>query len=188
MAISKRLMTVEEFEAFVELPENEDRRFELIDGEIVEKMPTEEHSLVAGKIYVPVHVFVEQHRLGRVVFETRYRVPKDTHNARVPDVAFTSKARVLPIVRQGSVPQMPDLAVEVKSPSDRETQMRRKAAYYLSNGARMVWLVFPVKRQIEVHRPDADVSILNEGDSLDGEDVLPGFTLALRDIFNLELD
>lgn len=188
MAVRKALITVEEFEVFVDLPENEDRRFELIDGEIVEKMPPEEHSIVAGKIYVPVLVFVEQNRLGRVVFETRYRVPKDDHNARVPDVAFTSKARMLPIVRQGSVPQMPDLAVEVKSPSDREAQMRRKAAYYLSNGSRTVWLVFPHKRQVEVHRPDADVLILNEGDSLDGEDVLPDFKLALREIFNLELD
>jgi Uma2 family endonuclease len=85
-------------------------------------------------------------------------------------------------VKKGSVPEMPDLAVEVKSPDDSLKLLRDKAHYYLANGTRLVWLVIPEKRLVEVYTPD-DEQILTEEDTLSGEDVLPGFTLPVRDIF-----
>ena len=185
MAIQERLYTVPEFEAFIAQSENSDRLFELIDGEIVEKMPTEEHSLVIGNIYMTLRMFADPRDLGRVAFEVRRKMADDNHNARLPDVEFTIKARLLPVVKKGAVPQMPDLAVEVKSPDDSFVSMREKANYYLNNGAKIVWLVFPDRQQIEVHTDDAAVRTLGIDDELDGGDVLPGFKLALRDIFKV---
>ena len=181
--IQNKLYTVEEFEKFADAPENDERRFELIDGEIVEKVPTEKHGVIVAKIVARILAFVEEHGLGRVAVEPRHRKSDDDHNARIPDLAFTSKERALPLVEKGSVPQLPDLAVEVKSPDDSYIKMRNKAAFYIANGCRMVWLVFPEKKFVEVYEPDVDVQILTEDEVIKGGSVLPGFTLAVRDIF-----
>lgn len=182
MAVQQKIH-IDEFEDFINRPENSERRFELIDGEIVEKMPTEEHGVVTLNIGSEVRTHVRQNNLGRVAVEARHRGEDDEYNDRIPDISFTSAERALPLTKQGAVPQMPDLAVEVKSPTDSIKGMREKANYYLKNGARMVWLVFPQKQLVEVYRPDADVEILNADDTLDGGDVLPGFALAVKDIF-----
>lgn len=181
MALEKlRHYTVEEFERIADAPENTDRLLELIDGEIVEKVPTERHGMVTGNIYGPLWQHVKVTRAGRVVLEVRYRRPEDRHNARIPDIAFTSGNR--PVVDKGSVPLMPDLAVEVKSPSDTLKKMREKARYYLSNGTQLVWLVNPETRLIEVYTADEE-EVLKDGHLLLGHDVLPGFELAVSDIF-----
>ena len=173
--------TVDEFERFLHMPENLDRLFELINGEIVEKMPTEEHGLVATNLVIAMGSFVKAHKLGRVGVEVRHRLPKDNHNSRMPDVSFTSARR--PLVKQGSVPQMPDLAIEIQSPDDTIKKMREKATYYLENGARLVWLIYPRKRLIEVYSLDIDVEILLESDLLTGGEVLPDFSMPVVDVF-----
>lgn len=177
-----KLYTVDEFEQFIDLPENADRRFELIDGEIVEKLPTEEHSAVAGNIYAALRAFVNPRKMGRVLFEVRHRLPNDHDNSYVPDVEFTRAERVKPLVTQGAVPQLPDLAVEVKSPSDRLPAMRRKALYYLDNGVQLVWLVYPDTQRIEVLGVDT-LKTLIMGDVLDGGDVIPGFVMPVESVF-----
>ncbi|HVU12757.1 MAG TPA: Uma2 family endonuclease [Phototrophicaceae bacterium] len=184
MAVQKTDISLEAFEEFLKLPENEDRLFELIDGEIVEKVPTEEHGLVQMNLGSHLWNFNRDHKLGgRVTSEPRHRMPQDKRNSRLPDVAFTSKERALPLVTDGAVPQMPDLVVEIKSPNDSLKQMREKAAYYLANGARLVWLVLPSKRLVEIYRANGDMDVLRETETLDGEDVLPGFKLPVADIF-----
>lgn len=102
----------------------------------------------------------------------------------MPDVAFTSNERGI-ILETGAIPHMPDLAVEIKSPNDSYIGLRDKAAYYLANGARMVWLVYPDKQMVEIYQPDVDIQILTGSDTIDGGDVLPGFTLAVRDVFDV---
>lgn len=184
MVVSQKLTTIDEFEAFIARPENSDKRYELVYGEIVEKVPTEEHSLIIGNVYLLLRLFVEPRDLGRVAFEVRRKIPGDEHNARLPDVEFTSKARLLPVTKKGAVPQMPDLAVEVKSSDDRYIELREKAVYYLKNGSSLVWLCFPEKEQIEVHTEDA-VKTLTADDELDGGDVLPGFKAKVRDLFKI---
>lgn len=180
MAVEHHLYTVEEFEQFADSPENRERLLELIDGEVVEKVPTEEHGMITGNIFGPLWNYVQRSKAGRVVTEARHRKPGDNRNARLPDVSYISGKR--PLVKKGSVPQMPDLAVEVKSPDDSLKQLREKARYYLANGTRMVWLVNPEKRLIEVYTPD-DEQVLDDTDTLSGGDVLPGFTLVVRDVF-----
>jgi Uma2 family endonuclease len=178
----RKLHTVEEFEAFIAEPAQADRLFELVKGEVVEKVPTEEHSLIVGNLYLPLRTFADRHDLGRVAFEVRHRVEGDEHNTRLPDLEFTRKERLLPVVKQGAVPQMPDLAVEVKSPDDGLSTLREKAAYTLAKGTQRVWLIYPEKRLVIVLTSDSE-DILTETEALDGGELLPGFTLPIRDIF-----
>jgi Uma2 family endonuclease len=185
MAIQKKLYTVDEFEKFADSKANSDRRFELINGEIVEKMPTEEHGTVAGNIFGFIWNFNRDHQLGNVAVEVRHRMPRDKHNARVPDVSFISDSS-RQIVKRGSVPQMPDLAIEVQSPDDSPDEMREKADYYLRNGSRLAWLFFTESQTVEVRTIQGgkiNAITLGIDDTLDGGDVLAGFKVAVREIF-----
>src|SRR5579871_3815437 len=101
MAVEKTGVTLADFEHFVALPENADRRFELINGEIVEKMPTEEHGLIGGRFYGEIYIYLKTHPIGRVTVEARHGLPEDSKNDRLPDVAFTSNDRALPVVKKG---------------------------------------------------------------------------------------
>jgi Uma2 family endonuclease len=184
MAIQPKLCTVAEFEQFIALPEHRDRFFELIHGEIVEKVPTEEHGLIAGNIYGFLWQYTRQSGIGRAGIEVRVRAPEDDYNSRQPDLAvFTDTTR--PVVTRGAVLQMPDVVVEVKSPDDTYASMRERAAYYLEHGARLVWLIYPAKSLVEVYRQGADSDILTSADTLQGEAVLPGFALPVQEIFTL---
>ncbi len=183
-SISK-LYTIAEFEAFIARPENLDRHFELIHGEIVEKaMPTEEHGIIIHTLSGEIYIFLKANPIARAEIEVRYKMPKDDHNGRQPDLSVVVDMQT-PIIRKGAVPRMPDLAVEVKSSDDKFKDMRDKAEYYLNNGTRIVWLIYPHERLVEVFRPNVDSEILNENHILNGEDVLPGFALAIRDLFRL---
>ena len=180
-AKSKQLYSLAEFEALLDQPGNNNRLLELINGEIVEKMPTQRHGLVASNIGSALSAYAKQYKNGRPGVEVRHRATGDDRNSRLPDVSFTCAN--VPIVEQGSVTDMPDLAVEIKSPDDTIKQMRETADYYLANGSRLVWLVYPNLRMVEVYRPDADVEILDAEQILVGHDVLPGFALSVADVF-----
>ena len=182
MPDAAKQMTLNEFEAFLGLPENRDRLLELINGEIVEKMPTEEHGMIASNINIVLGLFVKQHKSGRVGIEVRHQVSEDSANSRLPDISFIRARR--PVVTRGSVPNLPDLAVEIKSPNDSIRQFRNKAEYYLENGVTLVWLVYPEQRMVEVYSLDGDVEILFEGDVVTGGDLLPEFVMPVTEIFD----
>ncbi len=184
MAVEKQITTIEEFEWFIAQPEHRGRSFELINGEIIEKMPTEEHGIIAANVVAEFKFYLKSNPIGRTGVKVRYRVPTDNQNDVIPDVSFISHERALAVTKKGAVPQMPDLVVEIKLPDDTYLQMREKALYYLKNGSRMVVLAFPEKQRIEAHTEDA-VKTLDAPDQFDGDDVLPGFTLAVGDIFAL---
>ena len=179
--LPKRKYTVEEFEQLFAQAEYGDRLLELIHGEIVEKRPTEEHGVVAGNAVFALRSYVQIHKSGRVGVEVRHRIPADEWNSRMPDVSYSTVRRAL--VTKGSVPTMPDLAVEVQSPDDSIKAMREKAAYYLANGAKLVWLIYPRKRMVEIYSANGDIDMLHETDALSGEEVLPGFTLPVAELF-----
>ena len=185
MALQPKLFTVAEFEQFLALPEHCDRDFELIHGEIVEKVPTEEHGLIAGNIYGFLWQYTRQSGFGRAVIEVRISMPEDDYNSRQPDLAFFADTS-RPVVKRGPVLQMPDLVIEVKSPDDPYTSRRERAQYDLVHGAKLVWLVYPAKRLVEVYRQGADSDLLTGDDTLQGDDVLPNFALAVHEIFDLK--
>ena len=181
MVTQDRLYTVAEFEEIIARPENRDRLLELINGEIIEKMPTQQHGMCSVKISSRVLTWTEQGHPGRVAVKVRHQMPGDEHNSRLPDISFYADMTT-PVVERGAMLRMPDLAVEIKSPDDTFKKMAEKAEYYLANGVRMVWLVYPEKKLVEVLTPD-DRQLLKEDDILDGGDVLPGFAMPVHDIF-----
>lgn len=176
--------TIEDFEAFVALPENADRRFELINGRVVEKMPTQLHGwivLFLGRLLLN---YLDLNPIGMSYADARYQLPEDEENSRIPDLSFVREERG-PMIEEGAAPYMPDLAIEIQSPDDDSKQMREKAEYYLSNGSRMVWLIFTRKhsRRIEVYRPGQPMQTLHMDDTLDGSEVLPGFSVTVKALF-----
>ncbi|MCC6805284.1 MAG: Uma2 family endonuclease [Anaerolineae bacterium] len=124
--------------------------------------------------------YCDGNSLGRALAKASYNVEMDDQFEQTPSLSFITKDK--PLVSKGAAPFMPDLAVEVQSPDQSDKFMADKAAYYLANGVRMVWLVYPEKRLVEVLTPD-DRHLLNDANTLDGGSVLPGFSLAVRDIF-----
>ncbi len=181
MVIEHKLMTAETFEQF--LATHLDGLYELVHGEIVEKVPTQEHAKIAGIILGELYFYLKHHpeikaHLGP---EVRYRPVGDLLNDRLPDVSVQLSDR--PPVRRGAVPGMPDLAVEIKSPDDTYMSMRDKAAYYVQHGCPIVWLIYPEKCLVEVYKPSSDIDLLLPGDTLSGGEVLPGFTLAVAVVF-----
>jgi len=186
MVANIKPITSADFERFIAQPENANRLFELIHGEISEKVPTQLHGLIAGLIATFLNLFILKNPLGWVMVEARYRLSDDNENDTIPDVSFIIKTKG-PLIEKGPAPYMPDFAVEIKSPDDTLPEMRRKAAYYLEHGSRLVWLVYTEKRLVIVLTADTE-DILGEDDILDGGDVLPGFTLPVRDIFPTNIE
>src|SRR5262249_35770047 len=105
MAIQPQLCTVAEFEDFLALPEHRDRFFELIHGEIVEKVPTEEHGLIAGNLCAFLWQYTRQSGIGRAVIEVRVQVPEDDYNSCQPDLAVFLDT-TLPLFTRGPLLQL----------------------------------------------------------------------------------
>jgi Uma2 family endonuclease len=180
MAINKVGITIAEFEAF--LAEHPNGLYELIHGEIIEKVPTQEHGVIATKISARLLTFMEDNDIkGHVAVEARFRAKDDTQNDRLPDVSVHLTTEH--VVEKGAVEGMPDLAVEIKSPDDSLAEMREKARFYRQKGSRLVWLVYTEKRLVEVYESNGNEETLTENDSLDGKDVLPGFSLPVKNLF-----
>ena len=177
-----RLLTFEEYE---ELPEDDRYRIELVRGRLVrEPQPAEEHARLEVKLIRYLDEFVEAHRLGIVLGTAGYRLEEDPPTVRGPDLSFLSYARI-----EGGYPVRkfrriaPDLAIEVVSPSNRSRDLLDKAHQFLDAGSRLVWVVNPIRRSVTVYRSRTDVTVLRIQDTLDGADVLPGFSLPLSRLF-----
>jgi Uma2 family endonuclease len=110
--------------------------------------------------------------------------PDDPDKVRLPDLVFIRKERLTPeLGTAGFISVPPDLVVEVLSPSDVSYEVDRRVQDYLSAGVKLVWVVHPQSRSVHVYRPGGQGVILSERDELDGEQVLPGFRLPVREIF-----
>ena len=161
------------------------RLCELVEGTLVEKAVGFESAYIAGLIVTALNLFVRPRRLGIV---TPPDAPFELFGGmvRLPDAAFTSWDRIPGRRRpKEPVPRLvPDLAVEVLSPSNTPAEIRRKLSEYFEAGVRLAWVVDPKKKKtVRVHASADRSTLLREGQSLDGGDVLPGFTLSLRDLF-----
>ena len=181
MLLQTRYVTEDEFDRFVMLPENRDRNFEYIAGEIVEVVSNSKSSYEALKIMGRVSVHVDDNHLGRYTgADGGYIVSGEKY---IPDGAFTSYARqpVAPDVLYN--PVAPDLAIEVLSPGNSEIEMTRKIGNYLAAGT-VVWVADPEQKTIDVYTPGLPRKTLRMGDFLEGGDVLPGFGLAVANIFS----
>ena len=161
-------------------------RGELIRGVLSKTMPTgREHGQIAGRLTVRLGSFIESRKLGvYTTSDSGVWLEHDPDTVREPDVAFFSAEKSPPDERVTGYAQVaPDLAVEIVSPSDRLPAVNDKALMWLRYGVRLVWVVRPDERRIDVHRDGHAVVTLTESDALDGLDVLPGFSCAVREIF-----
>ncbi|MCY4070840.1 MAG: Uma2 family endonuclease [Chloroflexi bacterium] len=188
MALQEKLYTVEDVWRLSQLPENELKHYYLIDGELFWDMPPGyAHGRIAVLIVSYLLNYAEEHDLGEGTVETGYYPIDDRHTLLAPDVAFIRKEYVPPADHEKFVPRMPDLAVEIQSPSNTVAELRRKAVVYLANGTAIVWLVLPARQGVEVWRAGADgepqSEFVSRDGSLSGEQILPGFALELQRLF-----
>lgn len=181
MVTRERLYTAEEFWQF---DFEESKRYELIEGEIVEMAPSKPvNSITAARILAAVLNFVDAHDLGYVQgADGGYTLSPNT--VRIPDVSFISKARVpeIPSEFVGG----PDLAIEVISASESSQDVIKKVRMYFAAGTKLVWAFYPEDEMVYVYRPTEDgfnVQPIDINGTLDGEDVLPGFSLPVKQIF-----
>jgi Uma2 family endonuclease len=175
------MVTFEEFESFLAYPENSDRLFELINGEIVEKVYTQEQGVITANIATDFRNYSRRNKFGRVGVEVLHHKTSDMYNARQPNISFYVDT-IEPIVKVGPMKRMPDLAVEIESRSDNFKQLQEKIRYFLANGTQIVWLAILSKRQILAFTSDHTV-LHTIDDTISGQSVLPGFTLKVRDAF-----
>ena len=163
-------------------------RGELIRGVLCETMPAgQEHGEIAANLTIMLGTFIKPRKLGRItVSDAGVLLERDPDTVREPDIAYFSVEKVPAGTRVTGYSQVaPDLAVEIKSPSDGRWAVNDKALMWLRYGVRLVWAVYPDTRTVEVHREGHKVIVLTEADTLDGLDVLPDFTCAVSEIFDL---
>ena len=186
--VQEKLYTIDDMWALDHDPAYELRKFYLIDGRLHEEdVPGRPHAKIASELNAELVIYNRIHDVGEVLVEGGFYPADDRFTLLLPDVAFMRHDSLPQPPPQAYVPAMPDLAIEILSPSDTMAQARRKAQVYLDNGTALVWLVQPEARTVEVCRLDddarLDTQIVGLGERLSGEEVLPGFVLEVSDIF-----
>ena len=160
--------------------------YEVVDGRIVEKSMGAFQVWVAARLIRWLFESAAVTRLGEVVPEMLFTIDPDRNLKRRPDVAFVSYDRwpePQPVPEGESWEVVPDLAVEVISPSNGADEVIKKVGDYFRAGVRLVWVIYPVERLVYVYRSATDVHILQVDDDLDGGEVLPGFRRPVRHLF-----
>ena len=172
-----------EAEAVVAL-ERREMPCEYVDGFLVEKDVSAEASLIAGWVLTLLNLYVRPRRLGFVLAPDGL-LRLGGGRLRMPDVSFIAAAQV-PGGRFPSEPVptlFPDLAVEVLSPGNTAREMEVKRADYFNAGTRLVWMIDPATRTVEVFTSPESSHRLTATDTLDGGDALPGLTLPVAEVF-----
>jgi Uma2 family endonuclease len=167
---------------------DDDLLYEVVDDKVVELPPMGAYAVwITTVLAMHLSTFVSQHQLGRVVQEMLFDLTATVHRRRRPDVAFVSYERW---PRQRRVPPaeawevVPNLVVEVISPSDKGDDIIDKVAEYFRAGVACVWVVFPTQAQVYVYESPTQVRILARADELYGAPVLPQFRLPLATLFD----
>jgi len=170
------------------LSQDDDILYEVVDDQVVELGPMGAHEIwLATELVVHLGTFVRQHQLGRTVQEMLFDFTAVVQRKRRPDVAFVSYERW---PRQRRVPHteawevVPNLVVEVISPSDRGDDILGKVAEYFHVGVECVWVIFTSQEQVYIYESPTQVRILSRADELRGEPVLPHFRLPLAALFD----
>ncbi len=163
-----------------------DKLYEVVNGEVVEQPPMGAYAhLLAHCLYDLLQPFVNRHQLGRAYVEMPFILQSEPRLERRPDVAFVLKQRL-----QGKRPRfrgafdlVPNLAVEVLSPTNQCVDMDAKVLDYLDAGVQQVWVLHPETRRMYVHTSRSAVRVIGEQDLIEAADLLPGFSVRLGDVF-----
>ncbi|MEN1678466.1 MAG: Uma2 family endonuclease [Planctomycetota bacterium] len=162
------------------------KRCELVSGELRIMSPAGgQHGALASDIGAMLASHARALGLGRCFgAETGFVIQRDPDSVRAPDVAFVAQDRIDAIgIPERFFPETPTLAVEIISPSETESQVHAKAQMWIESGCEMVWLVWPSSRTVTVYRSLEDVRELATDQTLEGGDVLPGFSVPVATLF-----
>jgi Uma2 family endonuclease len=182
MSVATQLLTAEDL---WNMPDHGGHH-ELIRGELRLMSPAGfDHGSVSMNLSGPLHQFVRARKLGVVVTaETGFILTRDPDTVRAPDAAFVGQSR---IPESGRPLKFwigpPDLAVETMSPGDTVFDVDEKVREWIAGGTRLVWVINPRQQTVTVYCPDNTAKIIGVGETLDGMDVIPGFQIAVADLF-----
>ncbi len=178
----EKLVTAEEFWDYCARTEED---VELVDGRIVVMPPVgPPHGDYDSQLHLPLGGYVFEKSLGKVYLNTGFKLRQDPDVVRGPDQAFVSNANLAqnPPPAEGFWATAPDLAVEIVSPGDSADDINDKVNDYLQFGVRLIWVIYPRRKQAHVFRPDVPMRVVNADGKLEGEDVLPGFEVEMTRI------
>ena len=179
--LKSRLITIEEFEKYPE-----DCRYDLIEGELVDMPPMAglEHGIIGDRLASRAAVYADDHDLGAGAFaETRFTIERSPDTSIGPDWAFIAKERLPHPAPKGYAAIVPDLVLEVRSPSDTEREAVAKMQRWIRAGVRLGWELNLDAQVLTVYRQEQPPRTVDIDGVIDGEDVLPGFTLPMRRLF-----
>lgn len=180
-------MTVEEFDAWVLLPENAEHTYEFIEGEVYQVPSNPKVSSIAAIISGELYIYLKTHDTGHLTGDAGGFMVAEQRYA--PDVAYISYARQPELAGKGYNPHPPELAVEVINEADNDVsdpdesrRLRMKIVNCLAAGV-LVWVVNGAERLIEVYETGTNGRVLTENDTLTAENILPGFSVPVKDLF-----
>jgi Uma2 family endonuclease len=180
--VEKKVWTDEEFMAL-----SRDRhRFEIVNGELVDRDKLgAKHSYIAFMLIYALFAVVRSQKLG-ALFNSSTAFKMKNGNKRASDISFFAKERLqgMEDLPDGFLEGGPDLAIEVLSPTNTIAEIEGKIAEYFENGSRLVWVIYPNSQYVLVYRSAQEPDrLLKSSDSLDGEEVVPGFTFVVGNLF-----
>jgi Uma2 family endonuclease len=180
-------MTAEEFWEWAEKPENQDRLYELDEGEPVEMpSPGELHGAICALVTHLLWAYVFRRGAGYVCGnDTGLLVKRGPDTIRGPDVMLFGESRRLEDLSRKFATGIPLLVVEVLSPHDQMSKVNLRLSQYLERGVRLVWLVDPETRVVTVYQADRFHRVFDETDELTGNGVLADFRCRVIDLFTL---
>lgn len=172
-------------EGLLRMPDG--KHYELIDGELVERTMSALSGIVASRVNRILGNFCDEPNLGWIMdSEVGYQCfawkPKQVRRA---DVSFIRIERysLAQASEEGHVSIAPDLAVEVVSPNDLAEKLNEKLEDYRRAGVKLIWVIYPELRILDVYHPDGTSRRLHDGDEVTGEDVIPGFRSLVSEFF-----
>ena len=178
----KKVWTDAEFMAL----NRDGHRYEIVNGELIDMGNSgAKHGYICSILMILLGGYVRLQKLG-AMFDSSTAFKMKSGNKRSPDISFMAKERLqgLEDLPDGFLEGAPDLAVEILSPSNTVEEIHNKIVEYFENGAKLVWVIHPKEQYVLVYRsaqsPDR---LLKSTDSLDGEDIVPGFILPIADLF-----
>ena len=185
MTQQKTLLTADEFFDFCD---RNDGRYELVDGEVVELAPARRvHGRTAANISAAFHGYCRRTGAGWSEVDVGYTVRTGPDTVRGPDVSLVLGETPDDEEQRAFILGAPDIAVEVVFPTNTAAEMERKVAEYLAAGSQRVWVVHQATtrnpRRVVVHRADGSTTTYTGDDVITDEELLPGFSLPLSEIF-----
>jgi Uma2 family endonuclease len=178
----KKIWTDAEFMAL----NRDGHRYEIVNGELIDMGNSgAKHGYVCSVLMILLGGYVRLQKLG-AMFDSSTAFKMKSGNKRSPDISFVAKERLqgLDDIPDGFLEGAPDLAVEILSPSNTVEEIHNKLVEYFENGSRLVWVINPKEKYVLVYRSSQEPDrLLKSIDSLDGEEIVPEFTLPIAELF-----